>query len=109
MDPSKVRVEKTGWSGLWLILIPILILIAAGAVAWIFYTNPEILKDVVMVILIIIAAIVIVVIVIWALALLLAIPIYVKKGATYQTDMKYDIDDVKSVKESSGSDKKEEK
>lgn len=101
-----MKKKDTKMSGAALLLIGIVVLAAIVAVAVLFITVPGLLANVIWVILIIIAAIVIAVLVIWALMFVLAIPFYMKKGEGYQTDVSYNMDDVKSVKETSGSDEK---
>ncbi|UAL07566.1 MAG: hypothetical protein KRP56_07085 [Candidatus Methanogranum gryphiswaldense] len=87
--------KSTTWSGIGIL---ILVLIVIAIVAYVAL-NPSILEDIVGIIIIaVIVLIVIGVIIVLAMGLL-AVPYYIKKGETHQTDMKYDIKDVKSVKE----------
>lgn len=109
VDPAKKKKKGTKLSGLSLLLIGIVVVAAIAGVAAALIFIPGLAQNVIWIILIIILAIVIAALLIWAIVALLAIPVYMKKGESYQTDMKYDIEDVKPVKESSGSDEKKEK
>lgn len=99
MDPNSIKTEKTTRSGLFLSLLLIVIVAVIGIVAWVFMTYPDVLENVAYAILIIVGAILVIAVVAWVLMAVLAIPYYIKKGETYQDDMSYDLDDVKSVKE----------
>ncbi len=107
MDPYSVKKESTGKSGLAILLIAVVIIAVVGITAWILYSNPDILKNVLYVILIIIAAIVIIAVAIWIITALLAIPYYIAKGESYQDDASYNLDDVSSAGEVRSDDKKE--
>ena len=76
-------------------------------IAWAL-TNPGVLEATLTVIAIIVVAIIVIALIIAGLMFFLAIPMYVKKGEQYQEGVDYSIDDVKSVKESSSEDKKNE-
>ena len=107
MDPYSVKKESTGKSGLALALIGIVIVAVIGITAWILYSNPDILENVLYVILVIIAAIVIAVIAVWIITAVLAVPYYIAKGESYQDDASYNLDDVSSAGEVRSDDKKE--
>ena len=107
MDPYSVKKESTGKSGLVLALIGIVIVAVIGITAWILYSNPDILENVLYVILVIIAAIVIAVIAVWIITAVLAVPYYIAKGESYQDDASYNLDDVSSAGEVRSDDKKE--
>ncbi len=107
MDPYSVRKESTGKSGLALALIGIVIIAVIGITAWILYSNPDILENVLYVILVIIAAIVIVIIAVWIITAVLAVPYYIAKGESYQDDASYNLDDVSSAGEVRSDGKKE--
>ena len=78
-----------------------------GLIAWAL-TNPDILAATINVIIIIVVAIVILILIVTGIMLIMAVPIYIKKGEQYQEGVDYSIDDVKPVKESSSEDKKNE-
>ncbi len=107
MDPNSIKTERTTKSGLFLLLLVIVVVAVIGVVVWVFATYPDALANVAYAILIIIGAILVIAVAIWILMAVLAIPFYIKKGESYQDDVSYDIDDVKSVKETSSDDKKE--
>lgn len=106
-EAANLRKAPTGKSGLGLILLVIGIIALIGLIAWAL-TDPDILEATMTLILFIGAAILIIAVLIMAAMILLAIPMYVKKGETYQVDIDYSLDDVKPVKESSSEDKKNE-
>lgn len=107
MDPNSIKRESTTRSGLFLLLLVVAIVAVIGIVAWVFVTYPDILENLVYAILIIIGAIIVIGIIIWLLMMILAIPFYIKKGETYQDDVSYDMDDIKSIKETDSEDRKE--
>jgi uncharacterized membrane protein len=107
MDPYSVKKESTGKSGLALALIGVVIVAVIGITAWILYSNPDILENVLYVILVIIAAIVIVIIAVWIITAVLAVPYYIAKGESYQDDASYNLDDVSSAGEVRSDGKKE--
>ncbi|MBE6528875.1 MAG: hypothetical protein E7Z64_06955 [Thermoplasmata archaeon] len=106
-EAANLRKAPTGKSGLGLILLAIGIIALIGLIAWALM-DPDILEATMTLILFIGAAILIIAVLIMAAMILLAIPMYVKKGETYQVDIDYSLDDVKPVKESSSEDKKNE-
>ena len=106
-DATNMKKAGTGKSGLGLVLIAVGVVALIAVAVWAL-SNPDVLAATVNVIIIIVAAIVILALIITGLMFLLAIPFYVKKGEQYQENVDYSIDDVKSVKESSSEDKKNE-
>ena len=107
MDPNSIKRESTTRSGLFLLSLVVVIVAVVGIVAWVFVTYPDVLENLVYAILIIIGAIIVIAVAICLLMMILAIPFYIKKGETYQDDVSYDMDDVKSVKETDSDDRKE--
>ena len=93
MDPNQVERKSTAVSGLILILL--LALIIAAAVA--LFMNPDLLENVAYVILMIFLVIAAIVVIILVFAGILVIPMYMAKGTEVQTNMSYDLDDVKEV------------
>ena len=98
----ETKVDRTGKSALMMILVAVII---AAAIAALFLI-PGALETTVMVIAIIGIAIVAIVAVIYICMIVLAVPMYVAKGAEYQTDISYSLDDVESVGETSSEEKK---
>ena len=96
MDPNAVRKESNGKSVLYLILAVALIIAAIAGVAYVFTTYPDVLNNVLLVIAVIVIAVLVIGVAIAILAFIVAIPYYAR-GREIQTDMKYDIDDVKEV------------
>ena len=93
MDPNQVERKSTVVSGIVLILLFVLIIAAAVALAM----NPDLLENIAYVILMIFLVIAAIVVIILVFAGILAIPMYMKKGTEVQTNMSYDLDDVKEV------------
>ena len=93
MDPNQVERKSTVVSGIVLILLFVLIIAAAVALAM----NPDLLENIAYVILMIFLVIAAIVVIILVFAGILAIPMYMKKGVEVQTNMSYDLDDVKEV------------
>ena len=106
-EASNLKKAGTGKSGLGILLIAVGVVALIAVVVW-ARTNPDILEATINVIIIIVVAIVVIALIIAGVMLLMAIPLYVKKGEQYQENVDYSIDDVKSVKESSSEDKKNE-
>ena len=104
---SNLKKVGTGKSGLGLLLIAAGVVALIALIVWAL-TNPDVLKDVVKVVIIIVVAIVVIALIIAGLMFVMAIPFYIKKGEQYQENVDYSIDDVKSVKESSSEDKKDD-
>ena len=93
MDPNKKAKESTKGSALGFLLVGVAIVAVIAAIILI----PNLFENLVLALLIIVVAIALIAIGIALLAGILAIPMYAMKGAEYQTDMSYDIDDVKEV------------
>ena len=93
MDPNQVERKSTVVSGIILIFLFVLIIAAAVALAM----NPELLENIAYVILMIFLVIAAIVVIVLVFAGILAIPMYMKKGVEVQTNMSYDLDDVKEV------------
>ena len=89
--------------------LPVLLLGVIAILAIIVYIalNPSILEDILLVVILIVIVIAAIVVIAFAVMMILAIPFYFLKGEQYQEGGSYDLDDVKSVKESSSKDKKE--
>ena len=100
----ETKVAGTGKSALMMVLIVVII---AAAIAALFLI-PGALESVLIVLAVIAIAIVAIAAVIFICMVVLAVPMYVAKGEEYQTNISYDLDDVKSVKETSSEDKKAE-
>ena len=106
-EASNLKRESTPKSGLGILLLVIAVVGIIGLIAWAL-TNPDILAATINVIIIIVVAIVILILIVTGIMLIMAVPIYIKKGEQYQEGVDYSIDDVKPVKESSSEDKKNE-
>ena len=106
-EASNLKRESTTKSGLGILLLVIAVVGIIGLIAWAL-TNPDILAATINVIIIIVVAIVILILIVTGIMLIMAVPIYIKKGEQYQEGVDYSIDDVKPVKESSSEDKKNE-
>ena len=106
-EATNMKKAGTGKSGLGLILIAIAVVVLIGVAVWAL-TNPDILKATINIVLIIVAAIVIIALVVCGIMFIMAVPVYIQKGEQYQEGVDYSIDDVKSVKESTSEDKKNE-
>jgi len=99
------KVEKKSTLGSALIILLLVAIIAAAVIFLIL--NPGLIGNLLAIAVIAIIVIVAIVIIIFVVMALLALPLYVMKGETYQTDASYDLDDVRSVKEKD-SEKKDE-
>ena len=106
-EADNIKKAGTGKSGLGLLLIGIGVVALIALAAWAL-TNPDVLQATATLLLIILGAIVVIALIIVGAMFLLAIPFYVKKGEGYQENVDYNLDDVKSVRESSSEDKKNE-
>ena len=106
-DATNMKTASTTKSGLGILLLVVAAVAIIGLIVWAL-TNPDILQTTVNVIIVIGIAILVIVLIISGLMLILAVPYYMKKGEQYQDGVDYSIDDVKSVKESSSEDKKNE-
>ena len=98
------QVAGTGRSALMLLLIVAVIVAAVIAL----FTVPGALESTVTVIAVILIALVAIAAIIVIFAVVLAVPMYAHKGEKYQTDVSYDLDDVRSVKETDSEEKKAE-
>lgn len=92
----------TGKSALMMVLIVVVI---AAAIAALFLI-PGVLESLVWILIIIGIAIAAIAAIIFVCMVVLAVPMYVAKGEEYQTDISYDLDDVKPVKETSSEEDK---
>lgn len=98
--------KSTTWSGIGILVLVLALIAIVAFVAM----NPSILESIVQIILIVIIAIIVIAVIVFLAMGLLAVPYYIKKGETHQTDVSYDIKDVKPVKEKlEPEDKPEEK
>ena len=107
MSGNNMRKAKTGKSALGLVGIAIGVILLVIAVAYAL-SQPGVLETVASAAVIIVLAIVGIAFIIGAFIALSAIPMYAYKGEQYQENVDYSLDDVKSVKESSSEDKKNE-
>jgi len=82
-------------SALLLLFLAIAVVVMMVFVAF----NLDLLGNLIAIAAIVIVAIVVIVIMTYVAMALLALPYYAAKGETYQTDVPYDLDDVKAVKE----------
>ena len=105
MSGNNMRKAKTGKSALGLVGIAIGVILLVIAVAYAL-SQPGVLETVASAAVIIVLAIVGIAFIIGAVIALSAIPMYAYKGEQYQENVDYRLDDVKSVKESSPEDKK---
>lgn len=103
MDPSKTQKNSTAGSAVGIAIGAVLIIAAVAALAYLLYTNSQLLDDIISIVLIAIVAIVVIAVGAALVIGIVAIPVYGMKGEVYQTDMSYDLDDVDSV-ESKGKD-----
>ena len=106
-DASNLKKAGTGKSGLGMILLAIGVIGAIALLIWAL-TNPEILAATLTLIIVIVVALIVIALIIVGIMFIIAIPMYVAKGEQYQDGVDYSISDVKSVKESSSEDKKNE-
>jgi len=100
----ETKVAGTGKSALMMVLI---VAIIAAAIAALFLI-PGVLGSLLIILAVIGIAILAIAAVIFIFMVLLAVPMYAAKGEMYQTDIDYNLDDVKSVKETSSEEKKAE-
>jgi len=106
-DATNMKTASTTKSGLGILLLVVAAVAVIGLIVWAL-TNPDILATTINVIIVIVIAIVVIILIVSGLMLIMAVPIYMKKGEQYQDGVDYSIDDVKPVKESSSEDKKNE-
>ena len=92
----------TGKSALMMVLI---VAVIAAAIAALFLI-PGVLESLMWILIIIGIAIAAIAAIIFVCMVVLAVPMYVAKGEEYQTDISYDLDDVKPVKETSSEEDK---
>lgn len=101
MEATNEKRKSTTLSGILLVLCGI------GLVALIAFiiVTPGVLESLATLAIVVVAAIVLIALVIFFLMAVLAIPLYMYKGEKYQVDTAYELDEVKSVKETSSDDK----
>ena len=107
MVGDNMKKAKTGKSALGFVGIAIAVILLIVAVVYAL-SQPGVLETVATAAAVIILAVVGIVIIIGAVIALTAIPMYAYKGEQYQENVDYSLDDVKSVKESSSEDRKNE-
>ena len=90
------RKAGTGKSGLGLIAIAVVVVVVIIAAAWALM-QPGVLENVGYILAIVLVAIIVIAIVAYAAYALIAIPMYMVKGETYQENVDYNLDDVKPV------------
>ncbi|MDR1404798.1 MAG: hypothetical protein LBJ20_04445 [Candidatus Methanoplasma sp.] len=91
---------KTGRNSVLGSAIAILLLAAAVVVIVVYVAlNPDILKSLIYLALAVVAAGIAIAVIVYIAAAILAVPYYAAKGEEYQTDSAYNLDDIKSVKE----------
>lgn len=105
-EAKNLKREGTGKSGLGLLLIAIGVIALIALIAWAL-TQDGVLETVLSIIIIVVVAIIVIALIIAGVMMVIAVPIYMKKGEQYQTNVDYSLDDVKSVKETSSEDKDE--
>ena len=93
MDPSQVERKSTVLSGIILLVLFVLIIVASVAL----FMNPDLLENIAYVIMMVVLVIAAIAVIILVFAGVLAIPMYMKKGTEVQTNMSYSLDDVKEV------------
>jgi len=106
-EAANLKKAGTGKSGIGILLLVVGVIAAIALIAWAM-TQPGVLETTINVVLIIVVAIIVIALIFAGLYLILMVPYYIKKGEQYQEGVDYSIDDVKSVKESSSEDKKNE-
>lgn len=86
----------------------VILLLVVIVIALIMYLalNPELLENLAYLVIAAVIVIAVAAVIIYLVVMILAVPYYAMKGETYQTGADYDLDDVKSVKETD-SEKKE--
>lgn len=94
MTPSRIERKSTVGAALGFVLIGL----AIAAVVVLMAMFPQVFESVVWIILVIVMALAVIVVGIALIMGLLALPMYAAKGVECQTDMSYDLDDVKDVK-----------
>ena len=100
----ETKVAGTGKSALMMVLVAVIIIAALAAL----FLIPGALESVMIIIAVIAIAVLAIAAVIFLCMVVLAVPMYAAKGEEYQTGISYDLDDVKSVKETSSEEKKAE-
>jgi len=104
-EARNLKKEGTGKSAIGLVLVAIAVIVLIGLAIWVL-TNPAVLANVVMLIVAIVIALIVIGLIIAGVMMIIAVPMYVAKGNQIQDGVDYSIDDVKSVKESSSDDPK---
>jgi len=100
MEASNLQ-RRSVLKGLPFLLLGILLIV--GVVVWLIL-NPEILKNLILLLILFILAVIAIVVIVIAVLVILAVPFYFLKGEQYQDGTSYDLDDVKPV---TGKDKKD--
>lgn len=103
----ETRRDSTAKSGAILIVIALAIVAACVAVAAYLYSNPDVLSDLMVTVSLALLIIFAVVAAAYAVYLIVAVFYYASKGEITQTDISYNLDDVKPVRESSSEDEDE--
>ncbi|MGE0015378.1 MAG: hypothetical protein AB7S83_04260 [Candidatus Methanomethylophilaceae archaeon] len=103
MDATDTQRRKSGPSAL-LLLALVAAVVALIALAVYALTFPGVLESLLMTGLVILGAAVAVIVIVYVVMLIIAVPMYAYKGESYQKDVSYDLEGVKSVKEKSSED-----
>lgn len=101
---AEMERKSTLKPGMALIGIAVVIAIACALGAVYLYNNPEVLNGIVSTIALAVMAIVAIAAVAYIVYMIVAVFYYASKGEVTQTDISYNMDDVKPVKESSSED-----
>ncbi len=99
--------KKTWPSALMLVLLGVGVILLIALIVYALMI-PGVLESILNIAVIVVIAIVAIIIIIYAVMVILAIPMYAYKGESYQKDVSYDLNDVKSVKEKNSEDDKEQ-
>ena len=93
MDPYRTEKKSTVGAAFGLVLIAVAVV---GVIA-LLLAYPDLLSNLVMLCIVIFAALAVIAVGVFLVGVFLALPMYAKKGVEYQTDISYDLDDVKDV------------
>lgn len=93
MTPSSTKRESTFGAAIGFLLLAVAVV---GLIASIFLF-PQVFENVLWAIIIVVGALILIGAGIALISFLLIIPMYAKKGVEYQTNVSYDLDDVKDV------------
>lgn len=103
---DNVKKAGTGKSAAGFVVIAVMIVVIIAALVYAL-SQPGVLESVVNIVIIAVIVIAAIVIIGYVVMAIIAIPMYAYKGEQYQEGVDYNLDDVKSVKETSSEDKKQ--